>query len=103
MTASRVTNSQIASRLDSFIETEQLRHDAIQEELKKQGQQTTAILDAVQKMQIGLAVANTERETMKKKIDDEINRLDKRVNGWSATNSIGALIAIILGYLGINR
>lgn len=103
MATPRITNTQLASRLDSFEKAEEERHKLLQGSIDKQGGDIKAILDAMQLGQIDIAIAKTEREVMQKQLEKEIERLDKRVNGWSITNSIGALIALILGYLGINR
>jgi len=103
MATPRITNTQLVSRLDSFEKAEEERHKLLQNSIDKQGGDIKAILDAMQLGQIDIAIAKKEREVMQKQLEKEIERLDKRVNGWSITNSIGALIALILGYLGINR
>ena len=36
-------------------------------------------------------------------LDARISKIDDKVNNWSTINSLGALIASILGYFGINK
>lgn len=34
---------------------------------------------------------------------DDIDRIEGRVNAWGSINSVGAVLGMLLGYLGINK
>lgn len=99
----RVTNAEIATRLDSFIVSEGEKYDDLKSVIKAQNEKLDLFLSSMGELKVDVAVAKTERAAVideVKTLKGEVKTLDKRVK-W--TNGIEAFVALLLGFLGISK
>jgi len=83
----RVTNAVILGKLESMDKEWRGRFDGFEKRLE-------TAEGKIDQVRIAAAPCSNRFEGVERNIDE----LEKKVNGWSAINSVGALFAMIIGF-----